>query len=819
MWCLASGCTRGKEHSLSEGEEEVGEGGSLVQTAATTASGVSEEGVVLLQAGTPHHLGSCHTHIQPLPSPTLPLPPNKMMRVAKCPNEELSYTNCVIVNENDFPLHIKYARVTADQGKQYIYTLKHDRVVKPGHMGFNAIHRKQAMLSLDQEIRAEPFMHDPRTQLIGTMVLEADFLQKKITGSEPYNTDQMAMGFMEQFPKHGFAVGQLVAFKFQDKKALSLNVKEIEAADLEAVASGKKKVPRKINFGVLQPNASIIFEKSEGSSLILTGKAKTRSAHTSLFSADWDFQKMGIGGLDEQFVHILRRAFASRVFPPEVTEQLGIKHVKGLLLFGPPGTGKTLMARQIGKMLNAREPKIVNGPEILDKYVGESEANVRRLFADAEEEEKRMGPNSGLHIIIFDEIDAICRQRGSVAGNTGVNDTVVNQLLSKIDGVDQLNNILVIGMTNRKDMMDDALLRPGRLEIQVEIGLPDEQGRFDILQIKTAKMKENDKLEGDVDLEEIAAITKNFSGAELEGLVKAASSSALKRYIHLGKKIEVDPDAIDKLKITRADFIYSLENDVKPSLGTSDEALSKFIERGIINWGPTRDLVEKGMMFVKQARSPETSSRLCLLLEGAPTAGTSALAAYLAKNSDFPFIKVINSREMVGFMESSKCLRINRIFDDAYRSELSCIFMNDLEHLMGYSPIGPRYQSIVLDAMYSLLASSPPPGRKLLVICTTKRRSVLEELGLLSAFTAVIRVPYIAHQEDIKLVLEESQALSHKEIDEIMKRICHGRVFVGVKKLLGLLDSMRVMKGVDSSKRVAAFVNLLEDEGVFTPLL
>lgn len=115
------------------------------------------------------------------------------------------------------------------------------------------------------------------------------------------------------------------------------------------------------------------------------------------------------------------------------------------------------MARQIGNMLNAREPKIVNGPQILDKYVGESEANIRRLFADAEEEEKRLGPNSGLHIIIFDEIDAICKSRGSVAGNSGVHDTVVNQLLAKIDGVEQLNNILVIGMTNRRDMIDEGM--------------------------------------------------------------------------------------------------------------------------------------------------------------------------------------------------------------------------------------------------------------------------------------------------------------------------------------------------------------------------
>jgi vesicle-fusing ATPase len=119
------------------------------------------------------------------------------------------------------------------------------------------------------------------------------------------------------------------------------------------------------------------------------------------------------------------------------------------------------------------------------------------LFADAEADQAKLGDESNLHIIILDEIDAICRPRGAVSSGTGVHESVVNQLLSKIDGVDSLNNILVIGMTNRKDMIDEAVLRPGRLEIHLEIGLPDEFGRGQIFEIHTKDMKKN-KLLGDV---------------------------------------------------------------------------------------------------------------------------------------------------------------------------------------------------------------------------------------------------------------------------------------------------------------------------------
>ncbi|KAF3551992.1 hypothetical protein DY000_02003171 [Brassica cretica] len=190
------------------------------------------------------------------------------------------------------------------------------------------------------------------------------------------------------------------------------------------------------------------------------------AASSNIFKhKEFNLESLGIGGLGAEFADIFRRAFASRVFPPHVTSRLGIKHVKGMLLFGPPGTGKTLMARQIGKMLNGKDPKIVNGPEVLSKFVGETEKNVRDLFADAEQDQRTLGDASELHVIIFDEIDAICKSRGSTRDGTGVHDSIVNQLLTKIDGVEALNNVLLIGMTNRKDLLDEALLRALTLEV------------------------------------------------------------------------------------------------------------------------------------------------------------------------------------------------------------------------------------------------------------------------------------------------------------------------------------------------------------------
>lgn len=736
------------------------------------------------------------------------------LKATKCPTDELSHVNCAVGSKDDFSPDVKYVEVSTTPNASFVFKLCLHPAIQKGTIGFNTVGRRWAILSLGQDIKVKPFYFSPTatSQCLCSMTLEADYIRKKILNpQEPYDTDQMAQQFLLQFSGHPFTVGQEIAFNFMEKEILLLKVISLEAADINAIKAGQDAKPVQTKLGRCLGDTAIIFNKKENSLLNLVGKSKGKEARISIINPDWDFGKMGIGGLDTEFNAIFRRAFASRVFPPEVVEQLGCKHVKGILLFGPPGTGKTLMARQIGTMLNAREPKIVNGPQILDKYVGESEANIRRLFADAEEEQKRLGSNSGLHIIILDEMDAICKARGSVGGNTGVHDTVVNQLLAKIDGVDQLNNILIIGMTNRRDMIDEALLRPGRLEVQMEIGLPNEHGRVQILKIHTAKMYDFDKIATDVDIKELAALTKNFSGAELEGLVRAAQSTAMNRLIKAATKVEVDPEAMKKLRIERADFLHALENDIKPAFGTSAEALDHFLVRGIVNWGhPVAGILEDGRLLCQQARSTETSGLVSVLLEGPPNAGKTALAAMLAKNSDFPFVKVCSPEDMVGFTEQAKCMSIRKVFDDAYRSQLSCILVDNIERLLDYGPIGPRYSNLTLQALLVLLKKQPPRGRKLLILCTTSRRQVLEDMEMLSGFTTVLHVPNLNRPEHLKAVLDESDAFGKREIGQITKKIQGQKVFIGIKKLLALIDMARQ---TDEDMRVIKFLTKMEEEG------
>eukprot|EP01128_Nolandella_sp_AFSM9_P005106 TRINITY_DN2423_c0_g1_i2.p2 TRINITY_DN2423_c0_g1~~TRINITY_DN2423_c0_g1_i2.p2 ORF type:complete len:548 (+),score=140.96 TRINITY_DN2423_c0_g1_i2:1664-3307(+) len=517
------------------------------------------------------------------------------------------------------------------------------------------------------------------------------------------------------------------------------------------------------------------------------------------FGPNFNFEEMGIGGLDREFGDMFRRAFASRVYDPRIVKNLGIKHVKGMLLYGPPGTGKTLIAKKIGELLNAREPQVVDGPSILNKFVGKSEENIRKLFEPAEQEYRERGDDSELHTIIFDEIDAICKERGSTGGGTGVGDSVVNQLLTKMDGYQELNNILVIGMTNRKDMLDKALLRPGRLEVHIEIGLPDEKGRVQILSIHTGVMKKNNHLDANVDLRAIAADSKNFSGAELEELVKAASSYALNRGITAqseqaqGKGLRTEAS---ELKVTQQDFLSALA-EIEPAFGASEETLSRAMPNGIIPYSDDfKEVFLTGKRAINLAKNSSRTPLLSLLLSGLPGSGKSALAAALAKASDFPYVKFLSPNDFVGYTEQSRVSKITTAFEDAYKSQHSLVIVDDIERFLDYVPIGPRFSNSILQCLLILLRKRPPPGHKLVILATTSAPGVLKDMNLLSAINSVLHVPSLTEPEHVVSALTALGGYTDKDY-EVIKSQFQGHV--EINKVILMSEMAKQIRGEDKS--------------------
>ena len=407
------------------------------------------------------------------------------LQVSTTPHKDYAFTNCIYASENDFAALVGGAQSVPSE---LLVELKKDSSsatvpfmlrplsrVQPGLVSLNGLHRGYLNVQLDQPVLLAVFRPPSENFVCSDIEFGVSSLRRGRSGATvTVDCKELAAEIALQFKNQVFSPMQKIAHKFKGSVPVQLEVRSLAVASLSedegTVAS---------SLGQLLSTTSLSFVKTDNSdaTLRLTGRVQKKSANQMV---GVDFEKLGIGGLDKEFTKLFRRAFASRIFPPEVASKLGIKHVRGLMLYGPPGCGKTLIARQISKVLQgedsdtAREPKIVSGPEVLNKYVGGSEEKIRELFKEAEEEQAIAGDDSELHVIIFDEIDAICKQRGSTRDGTGVGDSVVNQLLSKIDGVNSLNNILLIGMTNRLDMIDSALLRPGRFEVHIEIGLPDE---------------------------------------------------------------------------------------------------------------------------------------------------------------------------------------------------------------------------------------------------------------------------------------------------------------------------------------------------------
>lgn len=732
------------------------------------------------------------------------------VKVDSSPSNALALTNQVFLSPQDANVLMAAApqdSITKEkyyvQLKDQVYTFRANDKIAQGSIGLSSLQRQNLNLAINEKLFATLYIPESSDIFLGTLRLEVDLLSKNKKVTDRFDVDDIKKSVITQLEQQIFTTGQKFVLDFRGNnlvfRVLEMQVMNVAVAKSDHTEGEPLKAADR---GILIPGTDVTFDKAPGSQLLLSGGSGSSGA-PKLFRPDWKFESMGIGGLDKEFADIFRRAFASRIFPPSVVQKLGIQHVKGILLYGPPGTGKTLMARQIGKMLNGKEPKIVSGPEILNKYVGASEENIRNLFKDAETEYKARGDESDLHIIIFDEFDAICRARGSRNDGTGVGDTVVNQLLAKIDGVESLNNILIIGMTNRKELIDEALLRPGRLEVHMEISLPDEAGRIQIFRIHTAKMRANNYMAEDVSLEELASLTKNYSGAEIEGVVKTATSYAFSRQIdskNLTKPI--DPE---KIKVARADFMQAL-TEVKPSFGVEKDDFENCVRSGVISFSTAVEkILNTGKLFVDQVAKSDRTPLVSVLLSGTIGSGKTALAGTLAKNSDFPFIRLLSPDNLVGYSEAAKCAKITKVFEDSYRSTLSVIVVDDIERILEYVPIGPRFSNAILQTLLVLCKRIPPKGHKLLVIGTTGNEEVLRQMEFMEVFTATLKVPLISTGEEFKKALVGLQVVSGSDADKVAAAFTAENM--SIKKLIMLTELARQGPPDRLVERLVSFIS------------
>jgi vesicle-fusing ATPase len=449
----------------------------------------------------------------------------------------------------------------------------------------------------------------------------------------------------------------------------------------------------------------------------------------SIFKSEFNFKELGIGGLDKQFEVIFRRAFASRAIPTNICKDLGINHIKGILLYGPPGCGKTLIARQIGKILNCEEPKIVNGPSLLSKFHGESEENVRKLFADAIADTQ----NKKLHLIICDEFDALARKRGNSSND--LNDKIVNQFLTMIDGPQSLNNILLICMTNRKDLLDDAIMRPGRLEVQIEVTLPDEKGRFDILTIHTSKML-NNGYTTNINLDEIAKLSINFTGAEIESIVKNAVSYSISR--------EIDVSNLENAKnikpiITQDDLVRGFK-EIKPLFGSLSNEIGIITSKEFTLYSDNYKYVYNDI--INNINQNKKGKIVSFLIHGDYFVGKTTLACNIMKNSNIGCIKFINSEKLIN--SYSKDQSIYEMFDSGYKSETLGIILDSVEKIIEYSRLGNQYNNKILQVIYTILDKVIENNKSVYIILTSSNSELMDILD----FTKICHNSYQIFDEN-----------------------------------------------------------------------
>jgi transitional endoplasmic reticulum ATPase len=473
-----------------------------------------------------------------------------------------------------------------------------------------------------------------------------------------------------------------------------------------------------------------------------------------------------IGGLRDEVTKV-REMIELPLRHPELFRRLGVEAPKGVILHGPPGTGKTLLAKAVANETNANFYTI-GGPEIMSKYYGESEERLRNVFQEAE----KNAPS----IIFIDELDSIAPKREEVSGE--VERRIVAQLLSLMDGLKARGKVVVIGATNRINAIDPALRRPGRFDREIEIGVPDRDGRLDVLQIHTRGMP----LEKDVNLERLADITHGFVGADLQALAKEAAIRALRRILpEIDLSAESIPaETLNKIIVKMQDFI-DVVNEMEPSA-----MREVFVEVPDVKWEDIgglqaikqelREAVEwplkyQGMFAYADATPPKG-----ILLYGPPGTGKTLMAKATANESEANFISIKGPELLSKWVgESEKGVR--EIFRKARQAAPCIIFFDEIDAIaparggdFGNSHVTERVISQILTELDGLEVLT-----NVVVIAATNRPDIIDSALLRPGrFDRLLYVPppdYESRKQIIRIHTKKKPLADDTNIDNLATKM------------------------------------------------